>query len=39
MKKQRLKYSLKEILIIAFFWLFAIAMLYLVYLKIKLLYQ
>jgi hypothetical protein len=38
MKKQHLKYNLKEILIIVFFWLFAIAMLYVVYLKFKFFY-
>jgi len=38
MKKQHLKYSLKEVLIIIFFWLFAIAMVYVLYLKIKLFY-
>jgi len=31
------KYTLKEIITIAFVWLFAIAMLYIVYIKIKML--
>ena len=37
MEKQQLKYTSKEILIIIFFWLIAISLLYIVYLKIKLL--
>jgi hypothetical protein len=37
MKKQQLKYKLKEIVTIAFVWLFTIAILYIVYLKIKML--
>jgi hypothetical protein len=37
MKKQLLKYTFKEILIIIFFWLVAIFLLYIVWLKIKLL--
>lgn len=36
-KKQQTKYTIKDIVIIAFFWLVAIALVYLVYLKIKLL--
>jgi len=37
MKKHDLKYKLKEAVTIAFVWLFAIAILYIVYLKIKML--
>jgi hypothetical protein len=39
MKKQNLKYTSKEIVIIVFFWLLAVSAVYLVYLKIKLLYH
>lgn len=39
MKKQHLKYKSKDILIIVFFWLVAISVVYLVYLKIKLFYH
>jgi len=35
--KQELKYSLKEIIAIVLVWLFALAMIYIVYLKIKIL--
>ncbi len=36
-KKQQSKYTFKEIVTIVFAWLFALAMIYIVYLKIKLL--
>jgi len=36
-KKQPLKYTIKEILMIAFIWLLAISLVYIVYLKIRLL--
>jgi hypothetical protein len=39
MKKQPLKYTLKEIITIVFFWLLALSMVYIVYLKIKLLHH
>jgi hypothetical protein len=35
MDKQHMKYTLKDILAIVFFWLLAISALYLVYVKIK----
>jgi hypothetical protein len=37
MEKSQLKYTFKEILIIIFSWLIAISLLYIVWLKIKLL--
>jgi hypothetical protein len=37
MKKQEVKYNRKEIVAIAFVWLFAIAMVYIVYLKLRML--
>lgn len=37
MKEQGLKYTLKEILVIVLAWLFALAIIYLVYLKVKIL--
>jgi hypothetical protein len=39
MKKQHLKSTLKEVLVIVFFWLLAISLVYIVYLKIKLLHH
>ena len=36
-KKQESKYTIKEILMIAFIWLLAISLVYIVYLKIRLL--
>jgi len=39
MKKQKLKYNLKDILAIVISWLFALSLLYLVYLKIKTFYH
>ncbi len=36
-KKQPLKYTIKEIILIAFIWLLAISLVYIVYLKIRLL--
>jgi len=39
MKKQDIKYVLKEIFIITFSWLLTIALLYIVYLKVRLLYH
>jgi hypothetical protein len=39
MEKPHLKYTFKEILIIAFSWLLAIAVVYIVYLKITLFYH
>jgi len=39
MKKQDLKYNSKEIIAMALIWLFALSMLYVVYLKIKLFYH
>jgi len=35
MKKQQLKYSIKEIVGIALVWLFALSIVYIVYVKIK----
>ncbi|MBB3056489.1 flagellar biosynthesis/type III secretory pathway M-ring protein FliF/YscJ [Mucilaginibacter gotjawali] len=35
MKKQQLKYSFKDVLTIAISWLFALAVLYIIYIKIK----
>jgi len=39
MKKQSLKYRLKDILAIAFSWLLAILILYVIFLKVKLLFH
>jgi len=38
MRKQHLKYTAKDIITIVFFWLLVISMLYIAYLKIKLLF-
>lgn len=37
MKRSHVKYSLRDALIIVFFWLLVAAMVYMVYLKIKIL--
>ncbi len=37
MRKQEVKYNRKEIVAIALVWLFAIAMVYIVYLKLRML--
>jgi len=39
MEKQEEKYTLKDILTLAFFWLLALSALYMIYLKIKLLHH
>lgn len=39
MKKQEAKHQFREIAIIVALWLFAIAMIYLVYLKIRMFYH
>jgi len=39
MKKQQLKYTFKDVLTIACLWLFALAMLYIIYIKIKTFYH
>jgi len=37
MKKHEVKYNRKEIIVIAFVWLFVLSMIYVVYLKMRLL--
>jgi len=39
MKKHHLKYTFKDVLMIAVSWLFALAMLYIIYIKIKIFYH
>ncbi len=39
MDKQHVKYTLKEILTIVFFWLLALSALYIIYIKLKVLHH